>query len=376
MNKLYSFFIAIFKVGCWLTGIAYLISCLTPLVSSQTFFGFAFLGLGFPLLFIVMSIYWILLVIFNRKKSWLVLLIIILGFKNISNCIGFNFIKKDTISAGQHIKILSWNVRNFPVAEKKDSVKMKQFENMVKFIASTNADIVCLQDFEEINTEPFVHYVEYISDKCKYPYFFFNKEATYQKPWGLSSYGTCILSRHPIVNTDSIYYGNPNKSETLGFADIVVNGKKLRFFNTHLRSLCLNIDLDTTIKASSYNFEKKDTNLIWHSSRINKLYAFDTFHVSQARLVKRVMDTTKTPFVFCGDINSVPSSYTYHLLSKNLNDAFLQCGKGFGATYISNNPFLRIDVILMSKELHAISYSSPKETFSDHYPVISEISLK
>ena len=85
------------------------------------------------------------------------------------------------------------------------------------------------------------------------------------------------------------------------------------------------------------------------------------------------MDTTTIPYVFCGDLNAVPASYVYHILSKNLNDAFLQNSIGWGSTYNSKIPFLRIDVVLTSKQLTTTKYQSPKLQLSDHYPVVADI---
>ena len=111
----------------------------------------------------------------------------------------------------------------------------------------------------------------------------------------------------------------------------------------------------------------------FHSTKFNKLKYFDTSHINQTKIIKKAFDTTKIPFVFCADLNAVSSSYVYNQISKNVNDAFVQKGFGWGATYSSLMPFIRIDVVLMSKELKATKYYSPKLELSDHYPVVADI---
>ena len=52
-------------------------------------------------------------------------------------------------------------------------------------------------------------------------------------------------------------------------------------------------------------------------------------------------------------------------------DSFLEVGKGFGATYSSLWPMLRIDYILYPKTLEARWYARDDVKYSDHYPILS-----
>lgn len=124
-----------------------------------------------------------------------------------------------------------------------------------------------------------------------------------------------------------------------------------------------------------FGYKIEDTNLIFHGNAFTKIKRFDTAHIAQAQLIKKVMDTTTVPFVFCGDLNSTPSSYVYHTLSKNLKDAFTENYTGMQATYLSKLPFLRIDVVLASKGLQPITYQSPRYRLSDHCPIITTIAI-
>ena len=133
------------------------------------------------------------------------------------------------------------------------------------------------------------------------------------------------------------------------------------------------IKIPKKAKVSDFKYTIEDTNLVFHSNTFVKLKKYDTAHISQAQLIKNVIDTTTMPFVFCADLNSIPSSYVYHTISKNLNDAFLQNSIGWQKTYVGLIPFLRIDVVLMNKKLDAITYTSPRLNISDHYPIITDL---
>ena len=72
-----------------------------------------------------------------------------------------------------------------------------------------------------------------------------------------------------------------------------------------------------------------------------------------------------------GDFNDNPLSYTYYRLLRGRKDSFVKAGKGFGSTYRTLWPLLRIDYILYPQDLEAVSYTVPHVKYSDHYPIIA-----
>ena len=55
--------------------------------------------------------------------------------------------------------------------------------------------------------------------------------------------------------------------------------------------------------------------------------------------------------------------------TKELNDAFIEKGTGFGRTYAGKWPQFRIDYILHDKKLKCLTYKRSDETHTDHYPI-------
>ena len=246
---------------------------------------------------------------------------------------------------------------------------------IMNFIKQANPDVVCMQDFEQQDIPGLLTPIKYLQDTLGFKNVFFSVDIDMLVKGGTYKYGTCIFSKFPIKKQNCIRYNDGKYfNESLGFADIIVNNTVVRIFNTHLKSMYTNIL--PTAKITDFKYQIEDTNLVFHSSKLEKLKRFDITHIGQAKIIKKVMDTTKTPFVFCGDLNAVPSSYVYSTISKNLNDAFLQNSFGWGDTYTGKIPFLRIDVLLMSKQLTAINYNSPKLELSDHYPVMADIIIE
>ncbi|MCX6210242.1 MAG: hypothetical protein NTZ59_12290 [Bacteroidetes bacterium] len=115
-NKWFSYVV---KYAFVVSAILYLLSCLTPFVHPKYFFGFTFLAIGFPLLLLVMLLWLVFYLFVNKKKSLLIVLMIVLGYKNIVSNIGFVFFKKETATTNQSksIKLLSWNVRDIWLQE-------------------------------------------------------------------------------------------------------------------------------------------------------------------------------------------------------------------------------------------------------------------
>ena len=89
----------------------------------------------------------------------------------------------------------------------------------------------------------------------------------------------------------------------------------------------------------------------------------------QARTVAAHIRRCPYPVIVCGDFNDTPLSYTYHVLGKQLQDAFAEAGFGLSNTYNGLLPSFRIDYILYSSHFKAVSYSCDRIDLSDHFPV-------
>ena len=85
-----------------------------------------------------------------------------------------------------------------------------------------------------------------------------------------------------------------------------------------------------------------------------------------------------------GDFNETPASYFYHQCRPYLKDSYCEAGQGFSTTYHgsftrSRNatfPAFRIDMVLHTTDMEAISYKRIKSEMSDHYPVIVTLRKK
>ena len=88
------------------------------------------------------------------------------------------------------------------------------------------------------------------------------------------------------------------------------------------------------------------------------------------------VESSEIPFVLAGDYNDTPASYLYQKATKYLVDPYVEQGRGLGTTYHGPFPAFRIDYVLHSPDIDALSYKRVKTHISDHYPVVVTLKVK
>jgi endonuclease/exonuclease/phosphatase (EEP) superfamily protein YafD len=83
------------------------------------------------------------------------------------------------------------------------------------------------------------------------------------------------------------------------------------------------------------------------------------------------MELSPYPVIVAGDFNDTPVSYTYRVMRRGLNDAFVEAGYGAGFTYRGKYPPNRIDYIIYGEGIECTDFDIVKVRYSDHYPVIA-----
>jgi len=365
-------FLKFFWIGSTiLLVIVYTLSCFTPIISPAKFALMGFLGLAFPILFLALVVTLLIWLWANRRIAFLLILILCLGYKNISTLFAWN--KAATFSmqkAAGNIRILGYNVRGFDTKDKRLGLSNGYRSKMLDYIKSQQADIICIQDFSEFHDSIFPSNTHYLTDTLGYPYYYIAGDYKESTPWGETESGIALFSKIPLHNIQHLSYPGKHVPESMILADVTVDGRTKRLIVTHLQSMHLK-KIDPKEKEPWQS--NQDSAIIYSKSVVKKLDFFIPYHAQQSEFVRKQIDESPYPVIFSADMNEVPTSYAYNRIKGNLHDVFLMKGRGLGQTYYRISPTLRIDYFLVSPSVKVVQYKKDDIFMSDHYPQVMDI---
>lgn len=346
--------------------IPFLLVCLVPFaIGSGMGWFLSILGMGFPyILFalILILLVWLIMIKKTVAKRMAVInvIVLLLGFQQIQAVFGFHFFQNsDPTERTDGIRVMSWNVTRWDVHNWDKTDQMTKQPLMFDLIEQINPDILLFQEFFN-NTDPriMVSYLDLLVRRG-YPYYFYTPHSITIS--GKFHSGLGIFSRYPLTDTTFFFPESAGHAEGFQYADITVEGKKIRLFNAHLESPGLN---DQELSAQS--------GLRGGRTILSKLKFTHGIRMNQAKELKEQMDKSPYPVLFGGDVDDIPNSTTYFFLRKGLNDVFLKKGAGIGRTFASVAPTLRIDYLFTSRELKPQTFFVIPGNYSAHYPIITD----
>ena len=256
------------------------------------------------------------------------------------------------------VKIVSWNVGRFAMYGEDIEGKEECMDSVISFIRSQNPDIICLQEFSVNENTDIKTYIKHRLKGYNAEYYMFpNKD---------NSFGNVTLSRYPVKGKGRIRF---DESANLAiYTDYKVGDRSFRVYNCHFESY--NISLTGVVRA----LVRRDSTVMAETG--TKMKRSITRRPKQVDKVFEDIENCPVEAFVCGDFNDNPMSYTYFRMTRGRKDSFVEAGDGFGATYATLWPMLRIDYILFPDRYHAISHDIPRVGYSDHYPVVTEIVLQ
>lgn len=321
---------------------------------------FSYIGLGFGIIFFINVFYLFFWMFFFKWKLALVSLIALLVcYKPIFTFFPFHpFPHKQPENA---IKILTYNIEGL-----RNEYKKGQAEHpILEYIAKTDADIVCLQEYMISKTgNSMISQRDINKILNKYPY----RSITGLEASGrYHIFGLACFSKFPIEKTHEIIFD----SSYNGAAVYTVNIRDSLYTvaNVHLESN--QITAEDKKLYSDFLQNKDDVNLDLVTSnirrRLGKAYRK---RVGQVQKVNSYLHQQKTSgTIICGDLNDTPISYAYHHMKGNLDDAYASNGFGPGITYHEDFFLFRIDYVFHSTNMKSYKTKVDKVNYTDHYPV-------
>lgn len=221
-----------------------------------------------------------------------------------------------------------------------------------------NADVVFLQEVHgpAIPGNQFgqVNQAKKLADALDMNYVFGKAQQ-----WQSGEYGLAILSKYNI--TKSLVVELPNRpgeeQEILLIATIETLDKEVHLATTHLIANTKNKDND----ADALRWEQANA-------------IIDYLEVLE--LSSLIHSDTPTPVILGGDFNAYGCSPIKDLYREKYVDVFKTKGKGWGATFPSYFPIVKLDYIFLDgDDLKPIKSKVYKEGGSDHFPLWADIKI-
>ena len=268
------------------------------------------------------------------------------------------------------LRVMSWNVEQFEILNHKKHPEQKQ--EMINLINSYDPDVACFQ--EAVLSDAYPKAINYLPSmvnawELKNYYYDYSPLDNFDDK---HHFGRIILSKYPIINKQTISFTPRTYENTFTYVDIVKASDTIRVFNLHLQSLRFSDEnrnyIDDATQKQNIDFEKS-------KSVITKMKSAFIKRKLQAEAIHTEIEKSMYPVIVCGDFNDVPNSYAYSTIGEDLQNCFAKKGSGISRTFTGIAPTLRIDNVFASKQFDVLQYTRVKEKISDHYPIITDMTI-
>lgn len=346
-----------------------LLSYLAQYISPLKFWPLAFAGLAYPV-FLLLNLFFVLFWgVFLKKYILISLIVIALGFNQIQSYLNISG-KSRTLAFEKSLKVMSYNVRLFDLYNWKNESGKVTREEIFKLFSEEAADILCLQEYYSGAGKN----ADFADSICLHAGYKYKNVELINNQYAHLPYGLAVFSKYKIVGTSRIEFDN-SYGNFGQVCDVLVGNDTIRLLNMHLESV--------KFGKEDYNFVNDITNdpgknenlkqgLIAIVRKIKKAYIR---RAPQIEKIAEYANSSPYPVILTGDLNDTPVSYCYKLLSDQLDDTFVEAGKGFGQTHSQMLPFLRIDFIFHSPVLKVLDHKTLDKDYSDHYPVVARFNM-
>ena len=352
MKKLLRFILLIINL---LAVIALLLSTLAGVVAPSRFVPISILSYGYFILLLCNVLFVIIWLCLSRWEFLISVLAIgvRLSFVPLFFQVGGTL---EVEPADDQIKLMTFNTHAFGGLD--SDTAMTKDSGAVLFLTIVDdeqPDVLCLQEFFR---PPHVSVADSLQARG-YRYHYGARGSSLASP-------LILFSRCPIVRVHDL------KSPSKFGVDISKDGKEVRICGVHLDSYQLT---EKDMEAlESLSRAQTDSN----THRLLRKFKETTLRHEQEwdeELLPKV-ESSEIPFVLAGDYNDTPASYLYQKATKYLVDPYVEQGRGLGTTYHGPFPAFRIDYVLHSPDIDALSYKRVKTHISDHYPVVVTLKVK
>ncbi len=204
-------------------------------------------------------------------------------------------------------------------------------------IQTVNADVICLQESRDKNVLTALQQA--------LPNYFMAHQGE-----------VTTFSRFPILTTKVQHL--TRSWRTILETDFDVNGTVIRVVNVHFNTL--------NIQGGGYYQKHPESMARWVSTSIED-------RREAVNILLEIAATTNLPLLILGDFNTPTRGTLYGALKTQLEDAFVATGWGFGYSFRSDLPLLRIDYAWVNRFVRPTRAFVLDTRASDHRPLVAEV---
>lgn len=332
-------------------------------------------ALLFPFLLILQLGFLVFWLMAKRKLAFIPAITLLLCWNLIGSFFGFHPSAKATQSTADTYRVVTWNAHLFNFFDQGGYLD----PSMLQEAKSFKADVLALQEFVFSLDSSSSFTLEKVKKKLGYRYAVAANDRAFgvhtnirQRNERYHPFCVAIFSNYPIIRWEKVQ-SIKEYNHTFLWADVLVKGDTIRIFNIHLQSM----HFAKKDYAFIENIDQQDMSDVQTAGRsiIRKMKTANLLRSGQARDIKDEMAKSPHPVIVCGDMNDVPNSNAYQIISNDLYDAFTEKGWGIGRTFKFLSPTLRIDYVLHSKSLKVERVQVLRSPRSDHSPVLADFIL-
>lgn len=359
-------FKSVFVVANLLVMLLFIASAFSDRISPETNVFFSYLGLGFPIFCafnLCFVVYWLFL------REWKFVLLGLCSFLicqvPVTSYFPFHS-QTNKISQENTLKILTYNVMGFGYKDH----SQKSPNPIVQYIANSDADIVCLQEYAVGSSRKYLTTQKLVDALPMYKY----RSIIPIGSSGALKFSIAVLSKYPLSKSRKIDYESEFNGSSIH--EVNVKGKRITLVNNHLESFKLTSEDRSRYSAFIKNINSETFDGI-KGAITQKLGPAFRIRAKQAQAVAEEIKNAKTDYILvCGDFNDTPISYAHRTIQGPLEDAYAASGRGIGITYNQNFFWFRIDNILHSANMKSLNCTVDKVRYSDHYPLWCYLEMK
>ena len=315
---------------------------LLPSLAPKLFPFLAVLTLILPTFLILNLLFVIYWAVQLKRQVFLSIVVFFIGYTFFAKF--YRFSEKQTEVAESDFTVLSYNVRLFNLFKWMPDENVS--ENIKRFIEEEKPDIICFQEYSKS--------ADYELDDYKFRHIIMHGKKIKS--------GQAIFSKFRIIDQGEIAL--PNSDNNVVYADIIKNQDTIRVYSIHLQSVNISPDINDIDESKSKRI-------------FNRLSAAFKEQQLQSELIQSHMKDFKGHKIICGDMNNTAFSYVYKNIIGDMNDAFVEAGKGFGQSYNYKYYPARIDYILVDDVFDVKAFKTFNDfKNSDHFPVMARLNFK